>query len=83
MKVKYLEAESVKDSTVGIIQTLHNAVFGKNLPPPSRLVTVRNMLAICPLPLLRNESFDPLLLIENKGNNLRYIAKRCFNTQLM
>ena len=38
---------------------------------------------MCPLPLLRNEIFDTPLVIENTGNNLRYISKRCFNTNHM
>ena len=67
---------------MGIIQTLRNAVFGENLPLPPPPLQRSVTLAICPLPLLRSEIFDPPLLIENKGNNLRYISKRCFNTQL-
>ena len=46
-------------SSLGIIQTLRNAVLGENSPPPSplsRSVT----LVICPLLLLRNEIFDTL-----------------------
>ena len=72
-------------TSFGIIQTLRNAVLGENLPLPPPLQRSL-MLAICPLPLLRNEIFDPPpppLSIENKGNNPRYISKRCFNTQLM
>ena len=49
----------------GIIQTLGNAVFGKN-PSPSPLVTVCNVSNM-PLPLLRNKIFD--------SNNLRYIQR--------
>ena len=62
--------------------TLFLAKICPSLPPP--LVTVRNVSNMS-LPLLRNEIFEPplLLLIENKGNNLRYISKRYFNTQLM
>ena len=45
-------------TSFGIIQTLRNAVLGENLPlPPPLQRSV--MLAICPLPLLRNEIFDP------------------------
>ena len=36
-----------------------------------------------PLPLLRNEIFDATLLIENTGNNLRYVSGICGFTAIL
>ena len=77
----------VFDDSFGIIQTLCNAVFGKDLVLPHPLVMVCNVSNM-PLPLLRNEIFDTLpllplpLLIENTSNNLRYTSKRCLTYNL-
>ena len=70
----------------GIIQMLRNAVFDENLTLPHSLVTVRKVSKNAPSLCYVTKSLTPPplpLLIENTGNNLSYISKRCFNSQLM
>ena len=67
---------------------LNNRSFKRYVTLPPTLVTVRNVSNMAPPSFtLRNLWRTPPspspLLIENVGNNLRYISKRYFSTQLL